>query len=178
MAALERPEAFLLDISMPGMSGWRLARKLRDSGHGDAVIIMISANADDSGRDPLHRIYHDDYLVKPVRLNALLEKLRLALKLVWRTDEAQSRPSLPQTVPAGTADFESSALPSEESLGMLKQLSSIGYMRGIRAKLDDIEAHEPHAAGFVAHMRELIREFDLTRYDKLLERLGHDHECS
>ncbi|WP_299815685.1 ATP-binding protein [uncultured Roseibium sp.] len=178
MAGVEQPDAFLLDISMPGMSGWRLARKLRDSGHGDAVIIMISANADDSGRDPLHRIYHDDYLVKPVRLNDLLEKLHLALKLVWRTDEPQSRTALQDYTPAGPPEFDSAALPSEESLGMLKQLSSIGYMRGIRAKLDDIEAHEPHAAGFVAHMRELIREFDLTRYDKLLERLGHDHECS
>jgi len=177
-AAVERPDAFLLDISMPGMSGWKLARKLRESGHGDAVIIMISANADDSGRDPLHRIYHDDYLVKPVRLSELQDKLHHTLKLAWRTDEAQSRPSLQEAAPAGAATFSNAALPSEESLGMLKQLSSIGYVRGIRAKLDDIEAHEPHAAEFVAHMRELIREFDLTQYDKLLEKLGHDHECS
>ncbi|MEO9731662.1 MULTISPECIES: ATP-binding protein [Alphaproteobacteria] len=178
IAGTEQPDAFLLDISMPGMSGWRLARKLRENGHGDAVIIMISANADDSGRDPAHRIYHDDYLVKPVRLSDLLEKLHLALKLVWRTDETRARPELLDNAPPGVPDFESTALPSEESLGMLKQLSSIGYVRGIRAKLDDIEAHEPHAAAFVAHMRALIGEFDLTRYDKLLERLGHDHECS
>ncbi|PVB59876.1 ATP-binding protein [Labrenzia sp. 011] len=178
MVAEESPDAFLLDISMPGMSGWRLARKLRESGHGDAVIIMISANADDSGRDPLHRIYHDDYLVKPMRLNKLLEKLHDGLKLAWRTDEPQNRPGLQEATIAGAPVFSRSALPSEESLGMLKQLSSIGYVRGIRAKLDDIEAHEPHAADFVAHMRELIREFDLTRYDKLLERLGHDHERS
>ncbi|CAK9071501.1 Virulence sensor protein BvgS, partial [Durusdinium trenchii] len=48
-----------------GRSGWDLARRLREEGHGDAVLIMVSANADESGRDPLHRIYHDDYLVKP-----------------------------------------------------------------------------------------------------------------
>ncbi|MBN9671959.1 ATP-binding protein [Roseibium aggregatum] len=176
--ARERPDAFLLDISMPGMSGWSLAGKLRENGHGDAVIIMISANADDSGRDPLHRIYHDDYLVKPVRLSALLDKLQQGLKLVWLTEEDQPPPALQPYAPPEKADPGKMVLPSEESLGILKQLSSIGYVRGIRAKLDDIEAHEPQAAEFVAHMRKLIREFDLTQYDKILEGLGHDHECS
>ncbi len=174
----ERPDAFLLDISMPGMSGWDLARKLRESGFGDAVIIMISANADDSGRDPVHRIYHDDYLVKPVRLQELQDKLQLALKLVWRTDDPAAAPPVEGLRSSGRAIFEKDCLPSEESLGILKQLSDIGYVRGIKAKLDDIEAHEPHAADFVHHMRRLIKEFDLTQYDKLLERLGHDHECS
>jgi len=178
MVEAEKPDAFLLDISMPGMSGWKLARTLREKGHGDAVIIMISANADESGRDPLHRIYHDDYLVKPIRLRDLQEKLQQGLKIVWRTVSSDER-AQPQ-FPTSPSDpiFEKTALPSEESLGMLKQLSSLGYVRGIRTKLDDIEAHEPHAAEFVSHMRQLIREFDLTRYDKVLERLGHDHECS
>ena len=173
-----RPEAFLLDISMPGMSGWTLARTLRETGHGNAVIIMISANADDSGRDPLHRIFHDDYLVKPVQLSALQDKLQHALKLTWRTEDAVPPKELMPPAAAAIPDLDHLALPSEESLGMLRQLSSIGYVRGIRAKLDDIEAHEPHAAEFVAHMRQLIAEFDLTRYDSLLERLGHDRECT
>ena len=126
----------------------------------------------------MHRIYHDDYLVKPVRLQELQDKLQLALKLVWRTDDPAAAPPVDGLRPSGRAIFEKACLPSEESLGILKQLSDIGYVRGIKAKLDDIEAHEPHAADFVHHMRRLIKEFDLTQYDKLLERLGHDHECS
>lgn len=174
----ETPSAFLLDISMPGMNGWDLARTLRETGHSDALIIMISANADDSGRDPIHRIYHDDYLVKPVRLQDLQDKLQQGLKLVWRTTPSQERPQLHFPAPAPERAFAGDSLPSIESLEMLKQLSSLGYVRGIRAKLDDIEAHEPNAAEFVVHMRRLIREFDLTQYDKVLEGLGHDHECS
>lgn len=176
MVQEERPDAFLLDISMPGMSGWTLARKLRETGFGEAVIIMISANADDGGRAPLHRIYHDDYLVKPVRLQELQDKLQLALKLVWRTDDPEAMPPAAGLQAPGQALFEKASLPSVESLGILRQLSGVGYVRGIKAKLDDIEAHEPHAADFVQHMRGLIKEFDLTQYDKLLERLGHDHE--
>lgn len=174
----ERPNVFLLDISMPGMSGWELARMLRENGHSDAVIIMISANADESGRDPLHRIFHDDYLVKPIRLQDLQDKLQQGLKLVWRTAPSKERAQLHFPTLASGQVFRENALPSIESLEMLKQLSSLGYVRGIRAKLDDIEAHEPNAADFVDHMRRLIREFDLAQYDKVLEGLGHDHECS
>lgn len=178
MVETETPSAFLLDISMPWMSGWDLARNLRENGHGDALIIMISANADDSGRDPLHRIYHDEYLAKPVRLQDLQNKLQQGLKLVWRTTPSQARPELHFPVAAPDPVFAADSLPSVESLEMLKQLSRLGYVRGIRAKLDDIEAHEPDAAEFVGHMRRLIKEFDLTHYDKVLEGLGHDHECS
>ena len=174
----EMPNAFLLDISMPGMNGWDLVRTLRENGHNEALIIMISANADDSGRDPLHRIYHDDYLVKPVRLQDLQNKLQQGLKLVWRTTSSRLRPQLHFPVATPERVFGEDSLPSVESMEMLKQLSSLGYVRGIRAKLDDIAAHEPHAAEFVGHMRRLIREFDLTQYDKVLEGLGHDHECS
>ncbi|GAA0780356.1 response regulator [Roseibium denhamense] len=174
----EKPNAFLLDISMPGMSGWDLARTLRENGQSEAVIIMISANADDSGRDPLHRIYHDDYLVKPVRLKDLQDKLQQGLKLVWRTAAAKEKTRLQFPAVPARPVFRQEGLPSVESLEMLRQLSRLGYVRGIRAKLDDIEEHEPNAAEFVGHLRRLIREFDLTQYDKILEGLGHDHERS
>jgi len=165
-----QPDAFLLDISMPGMNGWELARVLRQSGHGAAVMIMISANADERGRDPVHRIYHDDYLVKPFRLSELLERLERHLKLVWRTEESVP---IDQSVSVHPS-FDKAAIPSTESLQMLRQLSQMGYVRGIRAKLDDIELQEPQAAAFVTHMRELVTDFDIKRYEQLLEAVEHD----
>ncbi|WP_417669256.1 ATP-binding protein [Roseibium sp.] len=170
----EQPDVFLLDISMPGMNGWELARTLRQSGQSSALVIMISADADERGRDPVHRIYHDDYLVKPFRLNELLERLQRHLKIKWRTEEPAQRPVMDVAIP----NFDKTKLPSTESLEMLKQLSQMGYIRGIRAKLDDIELQEPHAVGFVAHMRELVTDFDIKRYEQLLEAVGHDDGCS
>ena len=67
LAAAEPPDAVVLDLAMPGMDGWELARRLRDmsrwkrplliavSGYGDGVA---RRGSDDAGLD-LH-------LVKPV----------------------------------------------------------------------------------------------------------------
>ncbi|SHL57959.1 hybrid sensor histidine kinase/response regulator [Roseibium suaedae] len=173
LAEEELPEVFLLDISMPGMSGWELARRLRQSGHGAAVIIMISASADERGRDPVHRIFHDDYLVKPFRLKELLERLQHHLKIVWRTGEREEAQAQAPEAPL----FAPGILPNAESLRMLRQLSQMGHIRGIREKLDDIERHQPQSAAFVAHLRDLVSEFDIKRYEQLLETVENDDDC-
>ncbi len=38
-----RPDLFLVDITMPGMSGWQLVTRLREAGQ-SAPILMLSAN--------------------------------------------------------------------------------------------------------------------------------------
>ena len=186
IAAAEHPDVFLLDISMPGMTGWELARRLRQSGHVAAVIIMISANADERGRDPVHRVFHDDYLTKPFRLSELLDRLQGHLRIEWRTGEREEPPvsgmssgMAPGMAPGTSAGpsrdiFGSAARPSDESLEMLRQLSRMGHVRAIREKLDDIAAREPQAAAFVDRMRALVKDFDIKRYEKLLEAAEDD----
>ena len=70
-----RPALFLLDIEMPGMDGYALARRIIDSGH-RAPIIFITAN---SAREYVDRAFEaggSALLMKPLRLNQLLEKIR------------------------------------------------------------------------------------------------------
>ena len=45
VAAQTRPDLFLLDIAMPGMNGWQLARQLRSSGFATVPVLMVSAAA-------------------------------------------------------------------------------------------------------------------------------------
>ncbi len=187
--AVEQPDVFLLDISMPGMTGCDLARRLRQWGHEAAVIIMISANADERGRDPVHRVFHDDYLSKPFRLTDLLKRLQSQLRIEWRTGEreeelvqaaptspraATSGPSAPKRSAPRAGPFVSAAHPSEASLEMLRQLTRMGHVRAIREKFDEIAAREPQAADFVDQMRVLVKEFDIKRYEQLLETVDGD----
>ncbi len=168
-----RPDVFLLDISMPGMTGWELAAALRQNNYEQAVIIMISADADESGGDRTHQALHDDYLVKPFQLSALLERLQEHLKIEWVTDVTAAGNPTPFErfrPPAQTV------VPSDRHINVLKEFSKIGYISGIRAKLDEIERVEPETAPFIAHMRRLIKEFDIKSCDRILDTLGDGND--
>jgi signal transduction histidine kinase/CheY-like chemotaxis protein len=77
------PDIVLLDLAMPGMTGWEVAAHLRAERHDELAILVVSADAHvlTGGRPgPMH---HDDYLVKPLQIPDLLEKLQLLLDLEW-----------------------------------------------------------------------------------------------
>ncbi|MDQ0473012.1 ATP-binding protein [Labrys wisconsinensis] len=155
-----KPDIFLLDISMPGMSGWDLAKALRAAGQA-APILMLSANIGES--HPAHGDddAHDDMLAKPFDLTQLLDRLAHLLRLEWleeAPDTAQARPA-PAAHPGGRHVEE------------LLRLGRIGYVRGIEAKLVEIAA-EPGMDGFVETMRAHLRSFDFERYTKALEAIG------
>ena len=78
-----RPDLFLLDISMPGMDGWKVAETLRATGHHQARILMVSASALEAHGTPLAQTYHDGYLMKPIDIPRLLETIRQLLKIEW-----------------------------------------------------------------------------------------------
>ncbi|KWC23390.1 two-component system response regulator [Burkholderia ubonensis] len=76
-------DAILLDISLPGMDGLTLCRKLREEAHRDTPVLMLTAR--DALDDKLSGFEHgaDDYLVKPfslkevgARLDALIKRYR------------------------------------------------------------------------------------------------------
>ena len=48
------------------------------------------------------------------------------------------------------------------------------HVRGIQAKLRQIEADDPASKPFTAHLHELVANFDLKRYMNVLETMRHD----
>ncbi len=76
-----RPDLVILDIAMPGIDGWETARRLRRD-HGEEVpILMVSANVHDFQRARRPDDPHDDYLLKPYEVDALLDRIFLLLDL-------------------------------------------------------------------------------------------------
>ncbi|GLK86520.1 hybrid sensor histidine kinase/response regulator [Ancylobacter defluvii] len=168
VAALEmvrqwEPELVLLDISMPGLNGWEVARQLRDEGFVRLRILMISANAGEIIGEGLDARHHDDQMAKPVQLAALLEKLEKLLELTWIVDGQVAPP-----VPVRPQVLRPPAVTHIEDL---MKLGEIGYVRGIQAKLTEIEAASPDNGAFVSHMRDLMDTFDLKQYMAVLEAL-------
>jgi DNA-binding response OmpR family regulator len=73
-----RPDLILLDIIMPGMDGWTVLRRLRESS--DVPVIMLTALAgDEQRRDGLNG-GADDYLSKPFSLAELKARIRAVLR--------------------------------------------------------------------------------------------------
>src|SRR3989339_1411316 len=76
----EQPALVLLDIDMPGMSGYEVCRTLRDEyALGDLPIIFLSGMVSDDDRLAGYEAGGDDYLTKPVSAEQLRAKIRVAL---------------------------------------------------------------------------------------------------
>ena len=78
-AVRERPDAILLDIMLPGLSGFEVCRQLRAKGL-QMPVIMLTARGD--AFDKLHgfEMGADDYVTKPFSVDELLARLRAVLR--------------------------------------------------------------------------------------------------
>jgi hypothetical protein len=146
------------------MTGWRVARELRDRPENKHLkIVIVSANAHEyapggGSEDDLH----DAFVMKPIDMHALLECMRSLMGLEW-IHEAHIPSALHEDVNIGLPER------SRHHLDDLYQLGRIGHVRGIHAKLREIEAEDPANSPFAHRLRTLVANFDLKRYMTVLE---------
>ncbi|WP_247887238.1 ATP-binding protein [Azospirillum sp. SYSU D00513] len=165
LAAQCEPDLALLDISLPGESGWDIAEAVRGM-RGDAVrIMMVSANAYEAQGPGDGRAPHDDFLAKPIEIQALLDKVQALTGLEW----THAVPPAPEPVPAPEPQRAALPVASLRHIDDLRQLGRIGYIRGIETKLRDMEAEDPANGPFVERSRGLVRAFDLKGFMTLLD---------
>jgi DNA-binding response OmpR family regulator len=65
-----------------------VAARLRAERHDALSILIVSADAHVLSGGRTGPVYHDDYLIKPLRLPDLYDKMQLLLDLVWRFEAA------------------------------------------------------------------------------------------
>ena len=88
LALLEefRPGLVLLDVMMPGMDGWEVARVIKNHpDFGRTRVVMLTARSDFSDKTEGLRAGADDYIVKPIRLEELAERVEKNLAVRERT---------------------------------------------------------------------------------------------
>lgn len=154
-----RPHLAMLDISMPDMTGWEVASALREMPDMHSLrIIMVSANAHEYTPGSDGNCLHDAFMMKPIDLQLLLERIGQLLGLQWIYDTAPRPPH--------AAEEPLKALPEDllHHVEELYRLGRIGHVRGIQAKLKEIETEDPASAAVAAQLRTLVSNFDLKRY--------------
>jgi len=78
-AAREAPDLILLDVMLPGLSGWDVCHALRGQGI-DVPIIMLTARGEELDRINGLELGADDYITKPFSLRELLARVRAVLR--------------------------------------------------------------------------------------------------
>lgn len=80
LAAKEKPDLILMDMSLPVMDGWEATRQLKRSAATQHIpVIALTAHAMASDQAKAYEAGCDDFDTKPVVLERLLEKMQAAL---------------------------------------------------------------------------------------------------
>ena len=144
----QAPGVALLDVNLPGMSGFELCQHLRDR---QVPVIFVSARGTDV--DQVHGLSlgADDFVTKPFSLAVLLAKVRRALERGGATTGPTGRGA-----PTGwvRADFDDGRLRVELSTG---RTYLAGHELHLTTLEDRILAHLVSRRGTVCTKEEIIR---------------------
>jgi CheY-like chemotaxis protein len=76
IASIKRPDVVLLDISMPGMTGFEVAREMRIMFRDEVWLVAITANSFGMAPERFFDAGFDRYYIKPVDPTTVTELLR------------------------------------------------------------------------------------------------------
>ena len=80
MAASEKPDRVLMDMSLPVLDGWTATRSIKaNPDTAGSPVIALTAHAMSGDREKALAAGCDDYDTKPVELTRLLEKMQALL---------------------------------------------------------------------------------------------------
>lgn len=80
LAEKNMPGVILLDIIMPKVDGFETLKLLRENEKTKSIpVIMVTARADDQAMMKALKLHDDGYIIKPVKLEELEEKIEGAL---------------------------------------------------------------------------------------------------
>ncbi len=157
-----QPQLVFMDLAMPGIDGWETLRRLRQRGC-PAQLAVISANAFDKGHDNDAGITSEDFILKPIRVEELLDWIGLRLDIAWLFGE----PAPPAANPAPPGEL---VLPPVDELAGLLEAAELGYVRGLRQELARLAALDAAYAEFVRVAGEHVRQFQFEALRELLHR--------
>jgi two-component system, cell cycle response regulator DivK len=79
--AASRPDLVLLDMSLPEVDGWTVARTLRQSpDFKDLLIVALTAHAMDGDREKVLEAGCNEFLTKPIEIPKFIPTIRRVLE--------------------------------------------------------------------------------------------------
>src|SRR6266496_2895767 len=91
----------VLDVMLPGMNGFDVLRKIRDTSR--IPVVLLTARGEDVDRIVGLEIGADDYLPKPFNPRELVARIRAILR---RTKPARGADAVPETISVGDIELD------------------------------------------------------------------------
>ena len=135
----QRPDALVLDLMLPGVSGLDVLRKLR-SGGDEVPVIVMSARGSEPERVAGLELGADDYVAKPASPREIAARVRAVLR--------RARPSGPTTLSFGAVEIDVNA----------RVATLDGEPIDLRPKEFDLLVHLAAAPGEVMSRQDLLRD--------------------
>jgi two-component system, OmpR family, response regulator len=98
LAQKEHPDLIVLDLMLPGISGWDVCRTLRKDS--SVPIIMLTARDDTTDKIVGLELGADDYVTKPFDPKELISRVKAVLR------RSENRPSSAPVIKTGDLDID------------------------------------------------------------------------
>lgn len=164
----KQPDLILLDLRMPGMDGFEVARHIRATEEvRDTVIFAISASVLEETQNKSLKVGCNTFLAKPLEQDRLLNALETHLDLQWVYQNV-FQTQVSQQV-AETQRYNVS-LPSKEYTE-LQKFAQYGNITRILKTVDALEQQGEHCLPLVKEIRKLAKSFHTQKILELLEQI-------
>ncbi|TYQ31341.1 CHASE2 domain-containing protein [Pseudanabaena sp. UWO310] len=190
-AIANHPDLILLDLVMPVLDGFEMARRLRQQeGFASVPIIACSASSFDDDLQESLTAGCTDFTPKPIQSKDLFLKLKKYLNLEWiyeapmhssalagssvinamESMENSLENDLP-TDATGTSSIPAPAivLPESEDLLILLDLALKGLIKNFIKQLDTLEQKNPNLIPFTTPLRQLASSYQIKRLQEVIQ---------
>lgn len=155
------PDIILLDLSMPGMDGFKTVECLRQTGC-TLPIVVLTSNAYPADRVNAINAGCNDFLAKPLQVPELLDKLRLHLGLSWRYQDDN------KTIDTKWPLVKPGNLPPADIMEDVVAHVRIGDLLALNHYLSELSRTNPEHKEFSQRLLSLSNEFRLADIKMLI----------
>ncbi|GAB3641263.1 PAS domain-containing hybrid sensor histidine kinase/response regulator [Spirosoma arcticum] len=168
-AILHKPDLILLDLVMPYLDGYGALKQIRaNPATNVAKVFAFSARVFEQDKQRSRQAGFDDFVPKPVNLDALLIKIGTHLNLTWQTRPVTDS-SVPPKSNLARTNTVPAQLPEPSQLEALYELARLGDIQGILVQTARVERANPAYQPFVDDIRQAAGEFDTRKIKKYLQ---------
>lgn len=158
-----QPDLYLMDISMPDMDGWEVAERLRDMGY-QKPIIIASANANESANDNLHPNIVNDHIIKPIKIDSLIDKVGQWLNIEWHYESPIIDTATKKDTTTNTPTLDEHPINPDIS-NLLIELSEVGHLTELKRTINQLEQQGEISSQLASQFKQWLQE---VRFDKIL----------